>query len=292
MFPFGMRFTPPPPLPRPVPPFPGETTLSYLHRLAAANQIRTSDLCAHLAGTPRPGPVSLDALAAATGRSPGSLARALPELRPAFDPAAAAYVRRTVCWRCAARRGAFRLAVTWLPAEVNLCPSHPVWLGPVISTYRGPQHDVGNAPEIIRAQAHHRRLARRAGRHAAAVAFAEAAPIAALWGRQGLHRDRRPLIHAITGRWPAASRLQPGDPLTPVVTYPEAVAIARVLAMPLWHQPPGTAATEELLQFCRTVRRHVGIRYEPDGGPYDPLYRWYRKHRKAAHDQAPATWPE
>jgi hypothetical protein len=277
MFPFGARLTTPPPLPRPVPPFPGETTLSYLHRLAAANQIRTSDLQAHLAGTREPAPVSIDALAAATGRSPQSLARALPELRPGFDPAADAHIRRTVCWRCAARRGAFRFAVTWKPAEVNLCPSHPVWLGPPVRNVHGLQHDVGSAPEIIRAQGHHRRLAREAGRRAAAAAFAEAAPITALWARHGLHRDRRPLVHAVTGRRPLTGRLQPGDPLIPVVTYPESVALARVLAMPRWRQPPDAAADDELRQFRLAVDHLLGIHYQPEGGPYDPLYRWFRK---------------
>jgi len=164
----------------------------------------------------------LDALAAATGRSTRGLSYALPELRPGLDPAAAVHVRRTVCWRCAARHSAFRFAVTW---------PHPVWLGPPVRTVHGLQHDVGDAP-IIRAQQRHRRLARHRGRRAAALAFAGAAPITALWARHGFHRDRRVrLVSAITGRHPLTGRLQPGDLITPVVTYPETVDLARVLAM-------------------------------------------------------------
>jgi hypothetical protein len=281
VFPFGTRLTPPPPLPRPVPPFPGETTLSYLHRLAAANQIRTSDLYAHLAGTRQPGPVPLDALAAAAGRSRHSLIRALPELRPGFDPAAAAHVRRTICWRCAARRGAFRFAVIWQPAEVHLCPSHPVWLGPPVRHIHGPQYDIGDAPEIIRAQGHHRRLARHVGRHAAAAAFAEAAPITALWARHGFHRDQRiRLISAILGRSPLAGRLMSGDAITPVVTYPETVALARVLAKPRWRDPAARTG-DDLAQFQHDVNLHVGIRYHPEDSPYDPLFRWFQRPREA-----------
>jgi len=58
LFRFGTRLTPPPRLPRPFPPFAGETTLSYLHRLAVANQIRPGDLQAHLAGTRDHAPVT------------------------------------------------------------------------------------------------------------------------------------------------------------------------------------------------------------------------------------------
>jgi hypothetical protein len=277
MFPFGTRLTPPPRLPRPVPPFPGETTLSYLYRLAVANQIRSGDLHVHLAGTRPPGPVSPDSLAAATGKSPHILIRALPELQPGFNPAATAHVRRTICWRCAARRGAFRFATTWQPAEVNLCPSHPVWLGPPVRTVHGPQYDIGGAPEIIRAQGHYRRLARHAGRHAAAIAFAEATPITALWARHGFHRDQRVrLISALRGHSPLTGRLLSGDAITPVVTYPETVGLARVLAMPRWRDP--AARTEDdLQQFQHDVNFHVGIRYRPEDSPYDPLSRWFPK---------------
>ena len=256
--------------------------MSYLHRLAGANKIRPGDLQAHLTGTRHPGPVSLDALAAATGRSPHVLSRALPELQPGFDPAADAYLRRTVCWRCAARRSAFRFAVTWKPAEINLCPSHPVWLGPPVRTIHGRQYDIGDAPEIIRAQRHHCRLARQHGRHAAALAFAEAAHITALWARHGFHRDQRTgLTRAILGRSPSTGRLPPGDPATPVVTYPQTVNLARVLAMPRWRDPASPAASD-LRQFQRDVIIHTGIDYQPEDSPYDPLFRWYQKHRRTS----------
>src|SRR6266567_1114991 len=105
MFPFGCRSPLPPRLPRPVPPFPGETTASYIYRLAAASELHPSDLRAHLAGRREREPVALDSLAAAAGRPRHALAWALPELRPGSDPALPGYVRHDLL----ALRGPVRL---------------------------------------------------------------------------------------------------------------------------------------------------------------------------------------
>jgi hypothetical protein len=86
-----------------------------------------ADLRVHLAGRRGHGPVTLDDLAAATGRSQRALARALPELRPGAmpktDAALPGHVRRTVCWLCAARRDAFPYATVWQPAEACISPA-------------------------------------------------------------------------------------------------------------------------------------------------------------------------
>jgi hypothetical protein len=188
------------------------------------------------------------------------------------------HVRRTICWRCAARRGAFRFATTWQPAEVSICPSHLIWLGPAVRVHHGGgQYDVGDLPEILHAQRRRYRLARRHGRQAAAAAFTEAAHITALWARHGYHSDRRiPLVHAF-GHNPLTGRLQPGDPITPVVTYPETVDLARVLATPRWRHPAHPASKNELRQFQRDIDQHVGIEYHPEDSVYDPLFRWFCK---------------
>lgn len=116
MFPFGHRLPQPPPLPRPIPPFHKETTRSYLYRLAVANQLHPDDLRAHLTGTRRHAPITVDSLAAVAGRPAGSLLHALPEFRqPSLSrgqPAIRGHSRRTVCRHCAARRDAFPFAVT------------------------------------------------------------------------------------------------------------------------------------------------------------------------------------
>ncbi len=280
MFPFGTRPAPPPPLPRPVPPFHGETTASYLYRLAVANQVHPDDLRAHLAGTRQHSPVSLDALAAATGRSQRSLGYALPELHPdaRADPVLPGHVRRRSCWRCAARRDAFPFATVWQPAEASICPSHLIWLGSAAHPRHRGQYDVGDLPEILQAQRRHYRLARRHGRQAAIEAFAEAAHITALWARHGFYRDRRtPLIQALRGDVPLTGKLPSSDPVTAVVTYPETVDLARVLAMPRWRNPTAAAAGD-LQQFQHEVRSYTGIRYDREDSRYDPLFRWFLKH--------------
>jgi hypothetical protein len=291
MFPFGSRLAPPLRLPHPIPPFLGETTNSYLYRLALANQLHPDDLRAHLAGTRHHAPITLDSLAAVTGRSPHGLGHALPELRPNTtpldDPPLPVHVRRTICWRCAARRGAFRFATTWQPAELTLCPNHLIWLGLPVRTHHGDQYDVRDLPDILHAQRRHYRLARRYGRQTAADAITEAAHITALWARHGFHGDRRePLIRAILGHNPLTSRLPTSDPITPLVTYPETVDLARALAIPRWRYPTGPTNKREIRQFRRDINHHVGIQYYPQDSPYDPLYRWFQKR----HD--PHTAPE
>jgi hypothetical protein len=283
MFPFGTRVTSASPLPRPIPPFLGEATKSYLYRLAVANRLHPDDLRAHVTGTRSYAPISLGSLAAVTGRSPHGLGHALPELRPGIipgaDPPLPVHVRRTVCYRCGLRRGAFVFAVVWQPAEVTLCPNHRIWLGPPVRGHRGGQYDVGNLPDILHAQRCHYRLARRYGQQTVADAFAEAAHITALWARRGFYGDRRkPLIHALLGHNPLTGRLPSGDPITPVVTYPETVDLARVLAMPSWRHPTGPANRHVVRQFRRDINHHVGISYRPEDSPYDPLFHWFQKH--------------
>lgn len=288
MFPFGQRFAPPSPLPFPVPPFTGETTQSYLYRLAVANQLHPDDLRAHLTGTRQHAPIAVDSLAAATGRAPQALLHALPEMRqptqPGVDPKIPGHARRTVCRHCAARRDAFPFAVTWLPTEVNVCPHHMIWLGRSVRGHSAAQYYIGGLPEIRQAEKRHHHLARRRGRQAAASAFAEAVHITFLWSRHGLYRDRRaPLIHAFIGHNLLTGKLPTHNPITPIVTYPETVDLARLLAMPRWRQAPGRATKRELRQFKREVDHRLGIRYQPGNSRYDALLRWFNTHH--------ALWP-
>jgi hypothetical protein len=282
LFPFGCRSSLPPRLPRPVPPFPGETTASYVFRLAVANELHPEDLRTHLAGRREHGPVNLDALAAAAGRPRYDLAWALPELRSGAGRALSGYVRRTVCWRCAALRGSFPYAAVWQPAEICVCLPHRVWLGSAAHPRLRWQYDIGRLPEIIQAQGKHSRLARRRGRRAAITAIGEASRITALWARHGFYRDRRvPLIRELRGKVPITGKLPSFDDVMAAVTYPETVDLARVLAMPRW-RGPAEAATGDLQQFEREVRARTGIDYTGVNSRYDPLFRWFQKHREAS----------
>jgi len=283
MFPFGSRQAPPPQLPRPIPPLHGETTKSYLYRLTVANQLHPDDLRAHLIGARSHTPVTVESLAAATGRSAHALRYALPELRtsaPGADPSIPGHIRRTVCRHCAARRDIFPFAIVWQPVEMTVCTAHLIWLGPPGDRrHHGPQYYIGDLPEIRHAQQEHRKLARRHGREATAEAVAEAAHITALWARRGYYLDRRaPLIQTLLGSAPLTGKLPSGHPVTSIVTYPETVGLARVLVTPRWRYPANRLTKREISQFRREISHHLGIRYDPGDNGYDPLFRWFQKH--------------
>jgi hypothetical protein len=280
MFPLGTRPTPPPRLPRPVPPFPGETTASYLYRLAIANQVHPDDLRVHLAGTRLRVPITLDALASATGRPRHALAWALPELRPGAvpraDPVLPGHARRKACLRCAARRDAFPHATIWRPAEVSTCPSHRIWLGSAAHPHHGAQYDISDLPEMLQAQQRHYRLARRHGREAVLGVLAEAAHITALWARHGRYPSRRtPLIQALRGNVPLTGKLPTSDPATAAATYPETINLARILILPRWRSH---ARIGDYPQFQHEVRSCTGIWYDQNDSRYDPLLFWFHKH--------------
>ena len=72
------------------------------------------------------------------------------------------------------------------------------------------------------------------------------------------------------------------------VTYPETVDLARVLAMPRWRSP-AEAAAGDLQQFEREVRARTGIDYTGVDSRYDPLFRWFQKHREASSPKDTAS---
>ncbi|MGF6885978.1 hypothetical protein ABIA39_007509 [Nocardia sp. GAS34] len=282
MLPFGVRSGPPSRLPFPVAPFHGETTRSYLYRLATANLIHPDDLRMHLSDTHnRSARVTLAGLAAVTGRSPHSLGHALPELSPGVDPDTnpplPAHIRRRVCLRCALRREAFVFAITWKPVHTVLCGRHRIWLGSRGRSYLDQQYDVNGITDILRAQRRHQRLTCHAGPTIGALAFTEAAHITGTWARHGHHRDRRELlIRAFRGQRPLTGKLHNGDPLTTLVTYPETVDLAQVLADFRWRYPRPGLASAAIGEFTRTINHALGIDYRHATEGYDGLYPWLR----------------
>jgi TniQ len=153
----------PAPLPMPVPPVTGETLISYLGRVAAANHIAITDLLTilppwfhtkinnhddrgrhHLLA-----PATTDALhqlALLTTATPTALAHALP----AFDHGdPRAPVRATTaCRRCMATRGITHPIPVHLPAHQQICTRHSLWL----PAGDRAQLDIAACPEIITAQ--------------------------------------------------------------------------------------------------------------------------------------------
>jgi hypothetical protein len=161
-----------PVLPRQVGPVTGETLFSYLTRLAHANRLTVAEVLAVLPpwfstkinnGDDRAhhhmlAPATSDALgmlAHLTGRTPTSLARALP----AFGAADARSPVRatTACHRCTARRGILEPVPVHLPAHQKICTRHGIWL----SDAGQPHLDLAACPEIIAAQRRTNRLLQR-----------------------------------------------------------------------------------------------------------------------------------
>ena len=161
-----------PALPRQITPVNGETLISYLNRLAAANHLTISEILAVLPAwfTTKTNNVddrsrhhmlapattdALHALARLTRASLAGLARALP----AFDTTDTHNPIRatTACHRCAARHGILNPVPVHLPAHHKICTRHGIWL----SDAGQPHLDLATCPEIITAQHRANRLLRR-----------------------------------------------------------------------------------------------------------------------------------
>ncbi|WP_282704036.1 TniQ family protein [Streptomyces sp. CC219B] len=159
------------PLPRSVPPFPGETEKSYLHRLSRINQVPVPRLLdpSHWLGS---GWDELDRLSLVSGQPRDRLIAAMPEARrraneslhPYAPEGGRGFKPRQACRRCvAARTGNRDLPVTaWMSAAHHVCLRHQLWLTIHTEPARY-QFDVSGLPEIARAQRRHYRLMRRRG---------------------------------------------------------------------------------------------------------------------------------
>ncbi len=81
-------------------------------------------------------------------------------------------------------------------------------------------------------------------------------------------------------------RLYAGDPLLPLVTYPEAVGLTSLLASRYWHQVAAEANRyfdrAAFDRFCHEVSGRTGIHGYELQGPRDPLLQWCRSTRQSS----------
>jgi hypothetical protein len=277
----------PPRLPIPVPPAQHETLASYLARLAGLHGMAPRDLWEPIS-TPRPGTarrdVLADRLAALTGRPREHLAGALPELRdPQPDWSAWRHQPQPGCLRCDARHEGGAVA-RLLPHHRYVCTRHRYWIGPPDAGQ--PATALGDdLDEVVRAQRRHLRLLRRHGPAATFDAVLTGFLVCGhLW-------DDRPEADTTSWqrRWERRTKV-----LIPVgaeaatfsafrlfaAVYPEAVALATVIASPTWRQQAsGTPKQQQrfLTQIGRLLDRQ---NYQPpDAG--DAITHWmkYDSHR-------------
>ncbi|MCZ7434764.1 helicase associated domain-containing protein [Streptomyces sp. WMMC1477] len=247
-----------------VAPLQGELTLSFLNRLAARYHLTIRDLLAavtdvgglqNLTGMLHPdSEIHLNAqarnrVATLCRVAPHVLERALPawtreepcgkygdgpvgrltrgeEAVAAWGPA---------CPACAAARTGRRTpARRYLAPEERVCARHQYWLLYVPGT-SGLPVPLGRCPEVIEAQQRHVRLLRRSP--TGAQAFEVARAVTGFWWGQPWSSEEElwPVRLEATradgadaDRWKVAAR--------DLITYPETIAIARVLASPHWQQ--------------------------------------------------------
>ena len=270
-------------LPIPAAPARYETLASYLSRLANLHGMPIRELWEPIS-TPRPGTkrrdVLPDALAALVGRTRGQLAGALPGLHPNLDWTAWRHQSQPGCPRCDARHDGGPVA-RLLPHHHYVCTRHRYWIGPPDAGGPATALDAG-VPEfddIVSAQRRHLRLLRRNG---SATAFDAILTGFLICGH--LWDERLEQWHQIVTRWSrrAALLIPNGAEHTQfsasrifAAVYPEAVAIAGLVASPAWRH---LAAGEAELQH--QFQREAGMRlaragYQPPAGG-DAIAHWMR----------------
>ncbi len=262
-------------LPVTLPPVGGETVGSYLNRLALANRLRVVVLARYLAPYRRApsaidddtsawAPTTPSRLAVISAQPLRSLTRALPALAPPALPPRPHH-RLAACRRCMASQGITGLVVVRDHAHRHLCGRHGLWLRATT------QLEITQAPEVVRAQRRHARLAHRGDPDQVAAAHAAAHMIVLDWHAGRWHRD-------LMDRWEGRLHALGVDPWSPTLLpwadyldaafYPEAVALTGLLASPGWR---GNVAG-----FYQEAGRRLGIAY-PRTSFGDPLARWARR---------------
>lgn len=262
------------PLPRLVAPFRDETITSYLHRLAGPNRIDPAGLRYLLARSGRKdAPVPLGRLAAITGLPCQSLAWAMPQictpaelsgLRIASRPRARDGWAFAACRACVAGQPVTR----WALHDDVVCCRHRRWISKDHA-----QPDLTAQPEILRGHRRHRRLIRRHGRDPVMRALRDARRICIGWRLDGLPDPgfvRRMEIFCGPG-WDDRDEWTPQT--SDAATYPQSVALARLLASPYWRQRILGSHWAGHDEFTAELRRTVAPGYTWD---YRPSTRWRR----------------
>jgi hypothetical protein len=261
-----------------VPPAQHELASSYIARLARLHGFEPDDLwlkaTSPIAPAARKRAVDPARLALLTGRPAEYLAGALPELR-ATPPDWRFFRHRpqTGCARCDARHPGGAVTRV-LPHHRYVCLRHNHWIGP--PDLDRPSFILDDLPEIARAQHRHNRLLRRHGWAAAYDAVLTGFLLcAALWNHpprsptDARHTwDLRATYLVPAGRESAtfsASRMF-------AALYPEAVAVAELIASPAWRQH-AHGTPEQHSKFNREIGTRLGMPDYTPGSP-DAIAHW------------------
>jgi hypothetical protein len=241
-----------------------ELVSSYVGRLARLHGLSFGDLWSPFRAAGGDGPACLARLVGLTGLSAESLAAALPELRePAPDWRLFRHVAQRGCWRCDVRHEGGAV-VRVLVHHQFVCRRHRVWIGlpgPSMST------DLTALPEVVHAQRRHERLVQRYGWRAAYDAVQHGLRMCAMIWR-GVPDSRA------AGAWLRWSRraavLMPAQRVESefavsrlfAVIYPDAVAVAPLLASPVWRRWASRDFDDvRRTRFDREISARFGLDY-------------------------------
>lgn len=293
------------PLPLRARPMQDESVVSFVMRLAAANDFpstllfRTIGDCIpgkHVVGrdailnTP-----ALDRLSILSRTPAAHLTRALPGLShtPNYSPLPASrpsvrFFRlpypALACRTCTLRHGP-GTAVAWENRDRDytryVCTRHRRWIN---ST---PQFHLATAPEIVAAQHEYDQLAARYDQSQAFSGLFQAWNITTRW----LQQKRHP---ALTRRWTArAKSIGATGPISAAARFPEMIRLAELLVHPGWREFIGLASPWRVRHFFRHTAHVTGADYEEffaAAGREDPLSKWVLSLRSnyADRPQAPS----
>lgn len=269
------------PLPQSVKPFPGEIVSSYVGRLADVNRLDNTALLRYVTGTRQTNDVPVERLAIIAGVPRLVLERAIADLGNAklatkhylsYDRSVAirTKVSGPACRLCAVVAGATRAITCWRPAEKVLCLRHRRWIGSADTL----QPSLDRQPDILKAHTQHLRLVRRLGREEVTAAFTVAADICRQWHDRREHDEefgrRIEIFHGPDWQVP------PYHPTVAAAVYPQAVALARLLAVPYWKSLGTDSSAMRGSLFAQEMRRTVAPSYQwpQPRESKDPLFRW------------------
>lgn len=222
-------------LPRPVAPVAAETLFSYLSRLEKANYLAPSTLQRQICGpndlsmlSQLSGYPEIHLFSALPGLQTNRLIRTWPHLQGAVSARAGV---RPACIVCAIRKTAApeqRVDVHASHEQV-LCCKHRRWVGAdSLKCGWEEQFSVAACPEVLKANAKHRKLIAAWGLGAVLTAFRDSIVCLSTWSRWPVTR-RDP---AIARRWTAlgvTEDMRPKSPRETAAWYPNAVELAALI---------------------------------------------------------------
>ncbi|MFC8129503.1 hypothetical protein [Streptomyces sp. NPDC057302] len=276
------------PLPLRARPMAEETVVSFVARLAAANDFPAT-LLLRTIGDCTPGKHVLhrdaylndpaqDRLGILARTPVAQLRKALPTLsctpRYVALPHQHPYLRFfrgspypvLACRNCTLRHSP-ATAVGWEYRDRDrcVCLTHNRWIS------SAPQFNLAAAPEIATAQADYDELVVRYGRDKASAALFQAWNMTTRWGTEQRHP-------ALLDRWHTrGAAIGATGPGKAAVRFPEMVQLAQVLTDPDWRRHIAMVELHHLDNFYRYTARVLGADREgfiTDRGRVDPLCAW------------------